>query len=133
MPGAPNGSEPQRGEISPGDRDALRRRAAEIGGRLDEVRGRGAPVAPRHVSVGAGYALAFRFAADLIVGVAVGAFIGWVLDRQFGTSPWLLAVFVVFGFAAGLANVIRAARKLEAENAAAQRAAPSVQDDEDEV
>ncbi len=132
MPGTGNGSGPQRGEISPQDRAALRKRAAEIGDRVDKVKARTKPVERQQVSMGAGYTLAFRFAADLIVGVAVGGFIGWVLDRQFGTAPWLLALFVVLGFAAGLANIIRAARRLQAENEAAQRAAPSLDDDEDE-
>lgn len=132
MPGRGNGSEPERGEISPEDREALRRRAVEIGGRLDEVKARNAPAERPRFSPGAGYAIAFRFVADLIVGVAVGGFIGWALDRQFGSSPWLLALFLVLGFAAGLANVIRAARKMQAENAAAQRAGRSLADDDDE-
>ncbi len=68
----------------------------------------------------------------MIVGVAVGGFIGWALDNQFGTAPWLMIVLVVFGFAAGLLNVIRAAKKAQAENEAAQRAAPSVAVDDDE-
>lgn len=131
MPGTGQGSDPRRGEMSPEDRAALRRRASEIGDRLDEVRSRDSPVERRQVSMGAGYTLAFRFAADLIIGVAAGGFIGWVLDRQFGTAPWLLALFVVLGFAAGLANIIRSARRLQAENEAAQRAAPSVKDDDE--
>lgn len=133
MPATGHGSDPRRGEISPEDRAALRKRAGEIGDRLDAVRSRDKPVERPRVSMGAGYALAFRFAADLIIGVAAGGFIGWLLDRQFGTGPFLLALFAVFGFAAGLANIVRSARRLQAENEAAQRAAPSVEDDDEDV
>lgn len=134
MPAANNGSGSGRGEMSPEEREAIRKRAAEIGHRLDAVKARREPEAPASSSAkGAGYALAFRFAADLIIGVAVGGFIGWALDRLFGSAPWLMALFLVFGFAAGVTNVIRSAQKLQARNEAAQRAAPSVQDDEDEA
>lgn len=75
---------------------------------------------------------AFRFAADLIAGVGVGGLIGWALDRQFGTTPWLLALFVILGFAAGLSNVIRLAKQMQAEAEASQRAAPSVKDDDED-
>lgn len=134
MPDTDNGSGSGRGEISPADREAIRKRAAEIGDRLDAVKARREPesAAPPGAK-GAGYALAFRFAADLIIGVAVGGFIGWALDRLFGTAPWLMVLFLMFGFAAGVSNVIRSARKLQARNEAAQRAAPSVADDDGEV
>jgi ATP synthase protein I len=44
-----------------------------------------------------------------VVGVLVGAGIGWTLDRVLGISPWGLIVFLLLGFAAGVANVVRAA------------------------
>jgi ATP synthase protein I len=44
-----------------------------------------------------------------VAGVVVGAFIGWLLDRWLGISPWGLIVFVLLGFAAGVFNVMRAA------------------------
>jgi ATP synthase protein I len=78
------------------------------------------------------FARAFRFVAELIVGVGVGGFIGWVLDRLLGTKPWLLVLFVALGFAAGLLNVIRAAQKAQAEVAASQLATPSVNDEDDD-
>ena len=36
-----------------------------------------------------------------------GALIGWVLDRLFGTSPWLLLVFLGLGIVAAFRNIIR--------------------------
>jgi len=38
---------------------------------------------------------------------AAGAVIGWLLDRWLGTKPWLILVFFILGFAAGLLNVYR--------------------------
>ena len=36
-----------------------------------------------------------------------GGIIGWLLDRWFGTKPWLMLVFLFLGFAVGVWNVIR--------------------------
>jgi ATP synthase protein I len=45
----------------------------------------------------------------MVAGVAVGAVIGWLLDRWLGISPWGLIVFLLLGFAAGVLNLMRAA------------------------
>jgi ATP synthase protein I len=36
-----------------------------------------------------------------------GGIIGWLLDRWFGTRPWLMLVWLFLGFAVGIYNVIR--------------------------
>jgi ATP synthase protein I len=131
MPASGKGPGRPAGELTPEEREAFARRSEALGRKLDAAKDHYAPAPPRtHVSPGTGYGLAFRFAADLVIGVAVGGFIGWLLDRQLGTSPWLLALFVILGFGAGLSNIIRLARRMQAENEAAQRAAPSVPDDD---
>jgi ATP synthase protein I len=53
--------------------------------------------------------LAFRVSVELVSAVAVGLAIGWVLDEWLGTRPWLMVVFIVLGFAAGVMNVYRMA------------------------
>jgi ATP synthase protein I len=54
------------------------------------------------------------------IAVAIGAGLGWWLDRTFDTKPWLMIVFLLFGVAAGFKGVYTAARKatreLEASN-----------------
>lgn len=58
---------------------------------------------------------AVRVAVDLVAGVIVGVLIGLGLDRWLGTGPWLMLVFFVLGAAAGIMNVMRTARRMEAE------------------
>ena len=53
---------------------------------------------------------AFQLSTELVAGVFVGGFFGWLLDRWFGTNPLFLLVFLLLGIAAGFLNVIRAAR-----------------------
>jgi ATP synthase protein I len=129
------GQHPENGEISPEDREAIRKRSAELGQKLDALKSQKAKV---ERSTGGGpqdqsaYGEAFKFAAELVVGVVVGGGLGWLLDRQFGTAPWLMIVMVILGFAAGLLNVVRAAQKAQAKNEPLQKAAPSIKADDDE-
>jgi ATP synthase protein I len=133
MSAAGKGNSPGRGEISPKQREAFHQRSNALGKRLDEVKARRNPPQSGDARArGEAFAKAFRFVAELLVGVGVGGFIGWVLDRQLGTRPWLLVLFVALGFAAGLTNVIRAAQKAQADVAASQLATPSVKDDDED-
>ncbi len=54
-----------------------------------------------------GYARGFRLSSELVGGVALGAGLGWLVDRGLGITPWGLIVFVLLGFAAGVLNVMR--------------------------
>jgi ATP synthase protein I len=45
------------------------------------------------------------------VSVAVGAGMGFWLDGKFGTTPWLMMVFVLCGVVAGFKGMIKAARE----------------------
>lgn len=133
MSASGDGSDPRRGEISPEDREAIRRRALEIGERLGAVKARKAPAEPTGSGLaGSGLALAFRFAVELVIGVGVGGFVGWALDRQLGTGPWLLVVGIMLGFAAGMLNVIRAAQRSQPRATATQGQVPPIRDDEDD-
>jgi ATP synthase protein I len=55
------------------------------------------------------YARGFRLSSELVAGVVVGAGLGWIIDRWFGTSPWGLMIFLLLGFAAGVLSVMRSA------------------------
>jgi ATP synthase protein I len=48
-----------------------------------------------------------RVATELVAGVAVGTFVGWMLDRWLNTSPLFLLVMFFMGAIAGMLNVWR--------------------------
>lgn len=54
--------------------------------------------------------LAFRILTELIVGVLVGATLGWFLDNWLGTAPWLMILFFALGFVTSLRNIYSAWR-----------------------
>lgn len=54
--------------------------------------------------------LAFRVSVELVSALAVGLAIGLVLDHWLDTSPFLMVLFLILGFAAGLMNVYRVAK-----------------------
>jgi ATP synthase protein I len=47
----------------------------------------------------------------LVSGVVVGVGIGYLLDKYFGTSPYLTIIFFFFGLAAGFKNMYVDAKK----------------------
>ena len=74
-------------------------------GETDGVGGRrGTPQTP------AGWV--FRLSVELVAGLVVGGGIGWFLDRWLDTKPVMLLIFFALGAAAGMLNVIRAAKEM---------------------
>src|SRR6185312_1886707 len=95
-----------------------------LGQRLDETRQRRADAVKRQPPSQAG--IAGRLATELVAALVVGGGIGWGLDwlcGHFGhpTKPVLMIVFFVLGTAAGIRNVMRAAKEINAEIAAGGR------------
>ena len=81
---------------------------------------------------GAAYGNALKLATEMIAGVAVGGFIGWALDRLFGSAPLLMVVFLILGAAAGIMNVVRAAKEMQPKAPLPGMAPPDVVDDDDD-
>jgi ATP synthase protein I len=63
---------------------------------------------------GSGLTRAIGLSAEVVVAVGAGVGIGIALDWLLGTSPLLLIVFFMLGFAAGVLNLIREARRISA-------------------
>lgn len=64
--------------------------------------------------------------ADLLAGPLAWGLIGWGLDRWLGTTPWLLAVGLVVGWAMGIYLVwLRHSREADAAAQARQQAVGS--------
>ena len=59
---------------------------------------------------------AFKLGTELVAAVAVGTIIGFILDSWFDTKPWLIIIFFFLGAAAGMLNVIRAAKQMQKED-----------------
>lgn len=119
---------------NPVGRDAgtIRQRLDNLGEQLAEAQARHAP-APKAgpQSQGAALGQAMRLGIELVAGVAVGGFIGWALDRWLGTAPLLMVVFLGLGATAGIMNVVRTAKRMQAE-APSTKDLPSVADDDDD-
>ena len=56
---------------------------------------------------------AFKLSTELVSAVAVGTIIGFILDKTFGTKPWLILIFFFVGVVAGITNVIRTAKNMQ--------------------
>jgi len=54
-----------------------------------------------------GLALASRVGVEMVAATVVGAAVGYGLDRWLETGPWLSAIGVVLGAAAGIFGVYR--------------------------
>ena len=140
-----DGNDPNRADMSPAERAAFERRLSDLGQRLDKASGSaGAPggggseaaakaqKAEADAARSRAMGLGFSIAAQLVAGVLVGDAIGFYLDRWLGSAPWLMVLFLGFGFAAGLMNVIRTAREMQKISESQSKGARSVPDDADE-
>lgn len=60
----------------------------------------------------AGLGMAMRLSLELVAAFAVGGLLGYGLDHLFRSAPWLTALGLAFGFAAGVRNAVRAAAEM---------------------
>lgn len=56
---------------------------------------------------------AWRMVIEMVSGLGIGFGIGYGLDAVFGTDPWLMVLFTLLGFAAGVNVMIRTAKELQ--------------------
>ena len=65
-------------------------------------------------------AKAYEGAFEAVGAVIISALVGYWADGYFGSSPWLMLVGVVLGFAAMVIRLLRLGREMEARETAAQ-------------
>ncbi|MCF3974769.1 AtpZ/AtpI family protein [Paracoccus salsus] len=56
--------------------------------------------------------LAWRMVIEIVAGIGIGFGIGFGLDHLFGTTPFLMILFLFLGFAAGIKVMMRTAAEL---------------------
>ena len=56
---------------------------------------------------------AFKLSTELVAAVAIGTIIGFILDKTFGSTPWLIIIFFFLGMIAGIVNVFRSAKNMQ--------------------
>ena len=56
---------------------------------------------------------AFKLSTELVAAVGIGTIIGFILDKTFGSTPWLIIIFFFLGVTAGIINVFRSAKNMQ--------------------
>jgi ATP synthase protein I len=56
---------------------------------------------------------AFSMSTELVASVVVGTIMGFILDKTFGTKPWLILIFFFLGVITGIINVFKSAKKMQ--------------------
>ena len=54
-----------------------------------------------------------QISVSIIACLAVGIFLGWLLDRLLGTSPWLLMICSFMGVGAAFKSIFDFAKKIK--------------------
>ncbi len=106
-PGEPGN--PGKDKVSEIRGDDLERRRRALEASLDTKRPSRSGMESARAGGKTGYGQALKLSSEFIAGIAVGAGLGWVIDRYAGTSPWGLIIFLLLGFGAGVLNVLRSA------------------------
>ncbi len=91
-----------------------RERLRQLGERIAALKGE-KPAGPARPDEHTQAQFAWRMVTELVAGLLVGFGVGFGLDALFGTRPWLMLLFTLLGFAAGVQTMMRTARQMQAE------------------
>jgi ATP synthase protein I len=78
-----------------------------------------------------GLSRGWRLGSEFVAAILVGAGLGYLIDSVLPTRPWAMVGLLLLGFAAGVLNVVRAAKQMNAETAVPADT-PALPDDEDD-
>lgn len=89
----------------------------DLGSRIAKVRqragldekGKASGEPPPSGELGAGW----RISIEIVVALALSTALGWALDQWFGTTPWLMLVFLFLGAAAGINNAVKTMNRMD--------------------
>ncbi|MDE2447151.1 MAG: AtpZ/AtpI family protein, partial [Alphaproteobacteria bacterium] len=114
----------------------------DISSRLDELSHRleaekkehtAAEAPSRNYGAAQDYSMGYRLLSEFVAGILVGAAVGYGLDRLFNTLPLFMIIFLLAGFAAGMLNMARSAKKIPPAGARLEKNnQPMAVDDDDE-
>jgi ATP synthase protein I len=131
------GATPEKGNLSPEDIAEFKRRASELGTRIDSVQAEKlAEIEEQQdrANRSRGMAYGLRMSTELVAAILVGGFMGYMLDTWLGILPWLSLVFLMLGFTAGILNILRTFKRMQDEIEAQKdfKLGQSVPDNEDD-
>jgi F0F1-type ATP synthase assembly protein I len=67
------------------------------------------------------YLVAVDFGYTLLAAIGIFGWLGWLADRRFGTTPWLMLVGFGLGMAVGFNGLFRRLNLLEQDRKAARK------------
>lgn len=105
----------------------------DLGARIARAQARStvqAAAEQRRQSDMSGLSRGFRLASEFAAAIIVGAGLGYLIDMVLPTRPWGMVVLLLLGFAAGVLNVVRATKEMNAATAVPADT-PALRDDED--
>ena len=88
------------------DRKVKSDRLQDLESKISESRKKRQPVQENRANASM-LGLAWRLTIERLVGIGVGGYLGWWLDKAFGTKPIMMLVLLMLGMAAGLLNSVR--------------------------
>ncbi|WP_138468152.1 AtpZ/AtpI family protein [Poseidonocella sp. HB161398] len=97
-------------------------RLRQLEERLDALRQKQAPAGRKGGDKYSQANIAWTMVTELVAGLAIGCGIGMGLDAILGTRPWLLVLFTLLGFAAGVKTMMHTAGEVQKEKQAAKAA-----------
>ena len=99
--------------------------------RAQKLRPAEAAAEQRRQSDMSGLSRGFRLASEFAAAIIVGAGLGYLIDMVLPTRPWVMIVLLLLGFAAGVLNVVRATKEMNAATAVPADT-PALRDDDEE-
>ncbi len=107
---SPKGALSQETRERQGTRDEFQQRLDKLGKKLDQASKGDQTDQPQSSSSGLG--IAMRMGSEFVAAVLIGGAMGWFLDKWMGSTPFMLFLFLMVGFAAGTMNIIRVGKRL---------------------